>query len=225
MNDPKKPLDLKNLPTALCRRLVLLRYTLPLLSLVIFLVSGLCHSVYATEGGEALWVSPIALCFNTLKNARGHYLGGATSNGTLYGLLMAGAVIAVLCFVAALALSVFSLSQLYIAATATDKAVARRAKIRHKTVFPSRVCLLLLYLPLLVSALFPAYVSMLGKRFIGESGALLIKCNIPLILLLLLFAATLFLSHILAPQEKDCGLDMFDTEEQANDEQQDPEQN
>ena len=225
MSDQKKPFNLKELPAALCRRLVLLRYTLPLLSIVVFLVSGLCHSVYATEGGEALWVSPIALCFNTLKNARGHYLGGASSTGTLYGLLMAGAIIAVLCFVAALALSVFSLSQLYIAATATDKAVARRAKIRHKTVFPNRVCLFLSHLPLLVPALFPAYVSTLGKRFIGENGALLVKCNIPLILLLLLLAATLFFSHILSPQEKDCGLDMFDTEEHANDEQQNSEQN
>ena len=215
MKNKQQPIDLKDLPAGLCRKLIVLRYVLPLVSSIVLLISGLCHSVSAIQGGTRIWVSPIQLCFNTIKNARAHFLAGGNANGTLYGLFMAGGIIAILCFLAALGFAVFSLSQLYIVTTATDPAVARRAKIRHKTVFPSRVFLFLSHLPLLVPALFAEYVSFINRRFSGSNAALRVKCNVTLILLLLLLFATLALARVLAPQEKKCDLDLFDTEEKA----------
>ncbi len=223
MNDQKKPLNPKELPLPLCRKLVILRYTLPLFSILVFLISGLCHSVFALQGKIGLWVSPIQLCFNTLKSARLHFLSGGGTQGSLYGFFMAGGIIAILCFLAALAFSVFSVSQLYIVMTTTDPDAARRAKIRHKTVFPNRVCLFLSHLLLLAPALFPEYVSLISRRYLGGGAmSLSVKCNIPLILLTLILIATFILARLLAPQEKACSLDLFDTKEDAKNDANSP---
>ena len=216
MSNQKKPLNPKELPQTLCRRLVVLRYTLPLFSILVFLISGFFHSVFALQGKIGLWVSPIQLCFNTIKSARAYFLAGGTGEGSLYGLFLAGGIIAILCFLSALAFSIFSFSQLYVVMTTTDPDAARRAKIRHKTVFPSRVCLFLSHLLLLAPALFPEYVSLISRRYLGGGAmSFSVKCNIPLILLALILIATFILARLLAPQEKSCSLDLFDTKEDA----------
>ena len=208
-------LDLKHLPTKLARRLILVRYALSAAAVPLFLIVGIFHSVLAEQGGYTIWVSPVRLCFNTLKNARAHFLAGGTGNGSLFGFFLAGVIVAILAFLAALALKAFSLSQLYLYLKASTPDEKRAAAVRHKTVFPNRVFLFLSDLLILVPALFCEYVYAVSNRFTGGGiDTLFVKCNVPLILLLVLLAATLALSILLAPQEGAAELDLFDTREQ-----------
>ena len=63
-----------------------LRYILPLLSALLFVVLGVFYNVFALEAGKLVRISVLRLFFNTLKNARVYLMGGhvAPSVKSLY---------------------------------------------------------------------------------------------------------------------------------------------
>ena len=169
---------------ALALRILTLRAVYPVAVGFVLLITTLFYSVLAAQGGKRMWFSAARLCFNCMKNAREFLLSGKTDAGqrSFYIMLLVGAAVTVLCFLAAVAFGACSALFSYRAMQAAEGSEAERQnKILFRVLFPNRVAWLLpnlLYLPLVF---FPEYFSAVCTRFLeisGGSTVLFVICNV-----------------------------------------------
>ena len=204
------------------------RYLLPPLTLLTLFVMSFFYNVKVYVGGAQDEVSILRLYINTFKGTHS-YLGGATTAGGawFYGIVTAGAVVGVLCFLIALfltGLATYTAVRAFLAGHESEE--SDRMKLIFKIAFPNRVWLFLSELFLLFPLLYPNFFSAVGKRFlaIGGGNVIFVMLNRPLIVGAILLVLTLALALIIPRYERRRKMNMFllhRTEKSESDEQED----
>lgn len=198
-----------NLPTTL----IWARYLLPALGVLAVLVLGFFFNVRFISGRITQELSVWRLYANTFVGAH-EYLGGYIKVGQswFFGLLVAGAVVGLLCFLAALffaGLAAYTAVRAFLAGNESEK--SDKYKLVFKIAFPNRVCLFLSQLLLLVPLLYPHYVSFVGSYFlaIGGGDVIFILLNRPLIVAGAFCFVSLVLSLVIPRFERRKKMNMF----------------
>jgi len=200
----------QNLP----RIAVFARYTLPLVTGLVWLVLGCFYTVSARQGGLPYRISPVRLYVNTLTGAR-TYLAGNDSSAALnafYGLLAAGAVVGILAFLLALFLNGLAAVTAWRALRAGHESdESNRMKRVFKIAFPNRVCLFLANALWLIPALYPLFLSKVGTHYlqIGLNATIFVRMDWPLLAVGILTLLTLVLAVSITRFERAKKMNMF----------------
>ena len=135
-NDTKKSEG--RLPPLRCwsvqRKLIFVRYLLPLFTALLLPILGLFYNVYSLQLGRRVQVSVLQLWFNTVKATRAYLLDGnvVPSTRNFYVFLSVGAALVALLFLISLLFAAFALFVLYRTVRAHakgDRAAQRKVKI------------------------------------------------------------------------------------------------
>lgn len=193
--------------------LIWARYLLPALGALTVLVLGFFFNVRFISGRITQELSVWRLYANTFVGAH-EYLGGYIKVGQswFFGLLVAGAIVGLLCFLAALffaGLAAYTACRAFLAGQESEK--SDRYKLVFKIAFPNRVCLFLSQLLLLVPLLYPHYVSFVGSYFlaIGGGDVIFILLNRPLIVAGAFCLVSLVLAFVIPRYERRKKMNMF----------------
>lgn len=211
------------------RKLIFMRYLLPLFTAVLLPILGLFYNVYSLQLGRRVQVSVLQLWFNTVKATRAYLLDGnaVASTRNFYVFLSVGAILVAVLFLISLLFAAFTLFVLYRVVNARargDKAAEKEAKILLKAFLPNRVWLAITNVLVLPLALFPELFSFICSRFLTVSGsnAIYIRCNVTAIVIAVFCLASLVLAVIGRKWERTEGADLFFIEEEKDGE--DPEE-
>ena len=170
----------------------LLRYLLPLLLVLVLTVLGFFYNIPAVQGGKRFRISLWRLAYNTVVAGRSYFQGASQTAGQsdFYGFLLWGVVLIFLLYAAAVVLAVFAAFVAWRTQRGTAPKGAREDKLLFKAIFRNPVVLFLSELLLLLPTLYPSYFSLICKKYLMVSGgaALYITCNVPLIVMSVLFA-------------------------------------
>ena len=193
--------------------LITARYVLPLITGITCTVSALFYSVTIMQTGAELHISAARLLFNTLSAVR-RYLGGAhdTQKSWYYGLLAAGAIVAIIAFMLALFFSVLAaLAALRAFRAEEGSETEKRAKMVFKIAFPNRIWLFLSNCLWLLPALYAQYYALISRRFllIGAEDPVYIIFDLPLLLTAILTVLTLALALNVSRTERRWRYNMF----------------
>ena len=199
----------KRLPEAL----VWARYLMPALCVLVVLVLGFFYNVRFLEGRLTKELSLWRLYANTFVGAH-EYLGGSTKAGSswFFGLLVAGAIVGILCLLVALffaGIAAYTACRAFLAGHASEK--SDKMKMIFKIAFPNRTWLYVSQLFLLVPLAYPHFVSFVGSRFLamGVGDAIFILLNRPLIVAGVLSFVTLVLALVTPRYERRKKMNMF----------------
>ena len=217
-----------------CKRLpeilIWARYLMPALGALTVLVLGSFYNVRFIEGRLTKELSLWRLYANTFLGAH-DYLGGSTRAGSswFFGLLVAGAVVGILCLLVALlfaGIAAYTACRAFFAGHTSEK--SDKMKLIFKIAFPNRVWLYVSQLFLLVPLVYPHFVSFVGGRFLamGVGDAIFILLNRPLIVAGVFCLVTLVLALVIPRYERRKKMNMFllcravnEAEEQVPDEE------
>ena len=198
---------------ALPRIAIYARYFLPLIGLLVLLVMSFFYNVQAYITGVENELSIARLYVNTFKGVH-EYLGGKTTSGqnSYYGLMTVGAVIGILCFLAALflkGLAAYSVVRAFRAGHESEE--SDKAKLIFKIAFPNRKWLFLSDLLILLPVLYPNFCSFLGKSLVAAGGVETVSVilNRPLIVGAIFLLLCLVLALIIPKQERRQKMNMF----------------
>lgn len=199
----------KHLPEVL----VWARYLLPALGVLTVFVLGFFYNVRFISGRITQELSVWRLYANTFVGMH-DYLGESAKAGRswFFGILVAGAIVGILCFLAAL---FFAGVAAYTAFRAFRSGYASEESDRHKLffkiVFPNRVWLYLSQLLVLIPLLYPHFVSLVGSYFlaIGVGDVIFILLNRPLIVAGVFCFLSLVLALVIPRFERRKKMNMF----------------
>ncbi len=193
--------------------LIWARYLLPALGVLTVSVLGFFYNVRFISGRITQELSVWRLYANTFVGMH-DYLGANASavSSWFFGILVAGAIVGVLCFLAALffaGLAAFAACRAFLAGHTSEK--SDKMKLLFKIAFPNRVWLYLSQLLLLVPLLYPHFVSFVGSRFLalGVGDVIFILLNRPLIVAGAFCLATLLLALVIPRFERRKKMNMF----------------
>lgn len=210
------------------RKLIFMRYLLPLFTAVLLPILGLFYNVYSLQLGRRVQVSVLRLWFNTVKATRAYLLDGdaVASTRNFYLFLCVGAVLVAVLFLISLlfaAFAAFVLCRTVSARARGDKTAEKEAKILLKAFLPNRVWLVITNVLVLPLSLFPELFSFICSRFLTVSGsnAIYIRCNVTAIVITVLCLASLVLALINRKWERAQALDLFFIEEETEDKAED----
>lgn len=189
------------------------RYLLPALTVLVLFVMSFFYNVMIYNGGVVKELSVLRLYLNTFKGMH-NYFGGETVIGrtNFYTILTVGAVVGILCFLAALflkALSTYAAVRAFLAGHESEE--SDKAKLIFKIAFPNRVWLFLSDLLILLPLLYPHFFSLVGRKFlaIGGEEVIFVLLNRPLIVGAILTVLTLVLALIIPKHERRKKMNMF----------------
>jgi hypothetical protein len=193
--------------------LVWARYLLPALGVLTVFVLGFFYNVRFISGRITQELSVWRLYANTFVGMH-EYLGGPGKAGRSWfiGLLVAGAIVGILCFLAALffaGLAAYTACRAFLAGHESEE--SDKQKLIFKVVFPNRVWLFLSQLLVLIPLLYPHFVSLVGGYFlaIGVGDVIFILLNRPLIVAGAFCVASLVLALIIPRFERRKRMNMF----------------
>ena len=199
----------------------LLRYLLPLFLVLVLIVLGFFYNIPAVQGGRRIRISLWRLSYNTVVAGRSYFQGASQTAGQsdFYGFLLWGLVLFFLLYVAAIVLAVLAAFIAWRTQRGTAPKGAREDKILFKAIFRNPVVLLLSELLLLLPTLYPSYFSLICKKYLMVSGgaALYITCNVPLIVMSVLFAALVGLQIYLSKIANHTKMNLFYIEDEQDD--------
>ena len=195
--------------------LLWVRYALPLFAALFTLALGAFYNVSAIQGGKALRLSVLRLCFNTLKSARTYLLGSAQVQGVrnFYLFVVVLTVLLILFFLLSVAAAVFLLHTLYrvkVAKAAGDREGEKQAKIFLRAFLPNRAAVWVSMLPILLFALFPEIFSLLTRsRAMAANTVFYVRLNVVSLVAGVLLLTTATLDVYLRRFERALGADLF----------------
>ena len=230
-DEEEVPLGVR-LRAALPKVAIYLRYFLPLLALLVLFVMSFFHNVWAYIMGVDSELSIARLYVNTFKGVH-EYLGGKTTSGqnSYYGLMTAGAVIGILCFLAALflkGLAAYSAVRAFRAGHESEE--SDKAKLIFKIAFPNRKWLFLSDLLILLPVLYPNFCSFLGSARVAAGGVetVSVTLNRPLIVGAIFLLLTLVLALLIPKHERRQKMNMFllhrNEEPKASEDEEEPDE-
>ena len=193
--------------------LIWARYLLPALGVLTVLVLGFFYNVRFISGRITQELSVWRLYANTFVGMH-EYLGGPGKAGRswFFGILVAGAIVGILCFLAALffaGLSAYTACRAFHAGH--DSEESDKYKLIFKIIFPNRVWLYLSQLFVLIPLFYPHFVSLVGGYFlaIGMGDVIFILLNRPLIVAGAFCFASLVLALVIPRFERRKKMNMF----------------
>ena len=193
--------------------LIWARYLCPALGVLTVLVMGFFYNVRFISGRITQELSVWRLYANTFVGMH-KYLGGASKAGRswVYGLLVAGAIVGILCLLAALffaGLAAYTACRAFRAGHESEE--SDRMKLIFKIAFPNRVWLFLSNLLVLIPLLYPRFVSLVGGYFlaIGGGDVIFILLNRPLIVAGAFCLVSLVLALVIPRFERRKKMNMF----------------
>lgn len=208
-DNPEKRSFAQRLP----RLLIFARYLFPLLCVLALFVMSFFYNVKIYSGGVEQELSILRLYLNTFKGMH-RYFGGATLAGRswFYGIVTAGAIVGILCFLVTLflaGLAAYTAVRAFLAGHESEQ--SDRMKLIFKIAFPNRVWLFLSELLILVPLLYPNFFSLVSTNFLAISGgsAIFVLLNRPLIVGVVALALTLVLAILIPRHERHEKMNMF----------------
>ncbi len=193
--------------------LIWARYLLPALGVLTVLVLGFFYNVRFISGRITQELSVWRLYANTFVGMH-RYLGESAKAGRswFFGILVAGAIVGILCFLAALffaGLAAYTACRAFLAGHESEK--SDKMKLIFKIAFPNRVWFFLSHLLILIPLLYPHFVSAVGSYFlsIGVGDVIFILLNRPLIVAGAFCLASLVLALVIPRFERRKEMNMF----------------
>ena len=193
--------------------LIWARYLLPAAGVLTVFVLGFFYNVRFYSGWSIKELSVWRLYANTFVGMH-NYLGANAKavSSWFFGILVAGAIVGILCFLAALffaGLAAYTAVRAFLAGHESKE--SDRMKLIFKIAFPNRAFLLLSNLLLLVPLLYPHFVSLVGSYFLamGIGEVIFIQLNRPLIVAGAFCLVSLLLALVIARFERRKKMNMF----------------
>lgn len=193
--------------------LIWARYLLPAAGVLTVLVLGFFYNVRFISGRITQELSVWRLYANTFVGMH-RYLGESAKAGRswFYAILVAGAIVGILCFLAALflaGLAAYTATRAFLAGQESEK--SDKMKLIFKIAFPNRVWFFLSHLLMLIPLLYPHFVSAVGSYFlaVGGGSVIFILLNRPLIVAGAFCFASLVLALVIPRFERRKRMNMF----------------